>query len=412
MQGFNADWSGLLNSTARQSNMMVGLGENVKGFMDQKKAEGIERQEVELQKNTEDRAVELFKTGTPDEIAEFSLRNPQMGKLLEQQIGNKSSATRDNQMQSMRNIIANPANTEQILMNRAQMVKDAGGDPSQSLAQIEAYRQNPEAYADIVKKTYAFRDPKGYTAFAKATGQGGSGGAAETRSQSDFKYYQRLKKDDPEAAQQYGEQRGYLSKTGRDISVFQQKNLDAAQTAAISAGNDANTYDDLATQYAENGSKLGGGIFGSWKDGLKSATGSEDAPAMLRRKWIQIKNSEVIQNLPPGAASETDVDIIMRGYPSNDANPEQVANFLGAMSKIKKAEVMYNEFKSEYISEKGDTRGMIKAWKNLVKEQKLNAGSGSKDKVEAPPSAIEYLNKNPKMMGQFEAKYGYRPEGV
>ena len=83
----------------------------------------------------------------------------------------------------------------------------------------------------------------------------------------------------------------------------------------------------------------------------------------LRKEYFKVRASEVIKNLPPGAASDADIAMAKEGFPSDKANGKQVASFLRGVAKLKGLERKLNEFKANYISENGSERGMLQAWK-------------------------------------------------
>ncbi len=129
---------------------------------DRKKAE--ERaQQTQLARQ---QAAELFKSNaSPDEIAAFSLQNPSIAEDISKQIAFKNDATRQNMTESMREILINPNGTEDIIQARAKLVAEQGGDPTQTLAELERYRADPKAYNQMIEKSYATLDPQGYTAY-------------------------------------------------------------------------------------------------------------------------------------------------------------------------------------------------------------------------------------------------------
>lgn len=147
------------------------LGGLIGQYGQQQRQQQVQEEAQQQRQILAGQAQELFRSGTPDQIAEFSIANPQMGQLLSQQIGHKNEATKQNMLESTRGIITNPENTEQILMDRAQFVQDQGGDPSDTLSEIQAYRQDPEGYIGHVEKAYAMQDPEGFKAYKSATAE-------------------------------------------------------------------------------------------------------------------------------------------------------------------------------------------------------------------------------------------------
>lgn len=129
------------------------------------------RNAMQQQKDALKQAAQLYSTGTPDEIAQFAIQNPQAGELLSRQLAFKNDATRKNMMDSMQQILLDPSQTESVLTNRIKMIQEQGGDPSQTMAELEHFRANPEGYEQKVERAYAIMDPQGYNAYRSSMPQ-------------------------------------------------------------------------------------------------------------------------------------------------------------------------------------------------------------------------------------------------
>jgi hypothetical protein len=188
------------------ANPLHGLGMIAQGLDRRKEEEERQAQKVRMQELGAE-AMRLYGEGTPDEIAKFSIQNPEMGQLLSQQIGFKNEATQENMRKGMESILAG-GNPEQILTERIQMVESQGGDASQTRNELAQYQANPEGYLEKVERSYAFAFPQQYNAYAKTK----TGGSKPTANIQDFQYYEELKKTSPEAAEQFARQVGITEK--------------------------------------------------------------------------------------------------------------------------------------------------------------------------------------------------------
>ena len=155
---------GGLRSVQNIQNGMAGIAQNYRAG-----------QQEDQQKALMGQAQEVLGRGDPQEIAAFSLQNPDIGKQIQSSVKFKSDETRMNMMQGMQQIIAG-GNPEQVLNQRAQFVESQGGDATQTRQEIERFRADPEGYVGQVESSYALMDPEGYTAYRKATSEGGMGG--------------------------------------------------------------------------------------------------------------------------------------------------------------------------------------------------------------------------------------------
>ena len=147
------------------------IGAGIRDGLDRRQ----EDQDQENQKALMGQAQEVLGRGDPQEIAAFSLQNPDIGKQIQSSVKFKSDETRMNMMQGMQQIIAGD-NPEQVLNQRAQFVESQGGDATQTRQEIERFRADPEGYVGQVESSYALMDPEGYTAYRKATSEGSMGG--------------------------------------------------------------------------------------------------------------------------------------------------------------------------------------------------------------------------------------------
>lgn len=98
-----------------------------------------------------------------------------------------------------------------------------------------------------------------------------------------------------------------------------------------------------------------GTVGGVGNELLKSILGTQDEVTNLRKNYAEFTNSEVMQNLPPGTASDKDVAFALRGFPPDDADAKSIASFLRGMGKLKKAASEYNSGRAKFIEETGHT---------------------------------------------------------
>ena len=237
-------------------------------------------------------------------------------------------------------------------LSKEQMGILQGGKGSSTVAQKDF-----QYYQDLLK-----RDPEAAKAYGMSKGYVETGrDAAPTTAQRDWKEYQRLKKENPEEARQYGQAAGFVSKEGRELSSGLQKRLSEATDEAVKSSANVIKYNDLASQI--DNADLQGGLSGKAGELLKKVTGQQDFRTELRKDYYAIRGSEVVNNLPPGAASDTDIALALAGFPDDSANGQQIASFLRGLAKINEYQKQYSEFKASYISENGTERNMLKAWK-------------------------------------------------
>lgn len=198
-----------------------------------------------------------------------------------------------------------------------------------------------------------------------------------TSNQKDWAEYQRLLQQDPEAAEAFGRAAGFVTKEGQDLSAFAEKQLAEASDEFTSASNAAGRYVNLAKNLRQ--SNASGGLKSTWTEYLKEQTGNQDEITALKKEALAISNSEAIKNLPPGPATDRDIQIVMAPFPTEKASPEYVSNWLESMSRLNQKRAEYAEFKADFIAKNGSLRdnkgnSLASAWKQTQKQSAANQG--------------------------------------
>lgn len=384
---------------------LSGLSNTLQDLRKERQREALVQQELDARQKAEARyqeastlAQEAFKSGEPSKIAEVSLQYPEIADALKMSAGLQTDLQNQAALGFTRSLaLAAPEERPALYERRIQEIRDRGGDPSHTEQSYKDYLANPEAETRAVISYWAGIDPKGYQAFAdeqaaaqkerlaqqrleredarfmmseqnadrRAAMRAGmtSSGMKPTAGMQDFQYYQNLKKEDPQAAEEFGRERGFISKEGTELSSHLQKRLSVATDDAIKAENDIGRFEALANEIEQ--ADFGGGLIGStWAEAAKEATGTQDTVSGLRRQFNAIRASQVVNNLPPGAASDADIALALSGFPSDKANKQQVTGFLRGLAKLQRVNAEFNNYKAEYISDNGSERGMLQSWKS------------------------------------------------
>lgn len=349
-------------------------------------------------------AMKAFESQDPDFIAKTSIQYPEITEMLKQTAGLQDEIQNRDALGFTRAFAtASPESRPSLYEQRIQSIKDRGGDPTHTIQSYQDYMQDPESETREVISYWAGIDPKGYSvysderkaeqkaaleqqkmaredqrferaeagrnqrAYARAASTAG-GSAAEkmTAHQKDFQTYQDLKKSDPIGAKEYGMAAGFVGKEGRELSPQVQKRLSLAIDETVNAERNVGKFEQLASDIEK--SDFTPGVAGTLGEKFKELTGEQDAVSNLRREYNAIKGSQVVNNLPPGAASDKDIELAMAGFPTDRANKQQIAGFMRGLAKVQKLNAEFNGFKADHISENGSERGMLQAWKEQAKQ--------------------------------------------
>lgn len=97
---------------------------------------------------------------------------------------------------------------------------------------------------------------------------------------------------------------------------------------------------------------------GGWRSSIGEAAagmfGNQDAVTALRGQYEQIKNSQAIKNLPPGPATDRDIEIAMRGFPPANAGKGHIVNFLRGLAKLQDIAAAGDQRRADWISANGN----------------------------------------------------------
>lgn len=351
-------------------------------------------------------AQQAYQTGDPDMMAKVSLQYPEIAQNLHQVVGlNDERKVKEAAGFARDLLLASPDQREGIFKQRIQSLQDQQRDPTHTYQAYQQYLQDPNAAMQGIELDWAAGDPKGYSvvadkakseqkmkieqmkidqrerqfqqaesgrnqrAYARAAATaGGSASDKRTAHQKDFEQYQELKKTDPVAAKEYGMAAGFVGKEGRELSPQAQKRLSVAIDDTVTAERNVGKFEQLASDIEK--SDFTPGVAGTLGEKFKELTGEQDAVSNLRREYNAIKGSQVVNNLPPGAASDKDIELAMAGFPTDRANKQQIASFMRGLAKVQRLNGEFGSFKADYISDNGTERGMLQAWK----EQKKGGG--------------------------------------
>ena len=90
----------------------------------------------------------------------------------------------------------------------------------------------------------------------------------------------------------------------------------------------------LAREFEANAENLSAGALAAIEERWKAFMGNENRQTELRQRYTRIRNEAALGGLPPGAASDKDVEVVMSGFPSDTASPELIASWLRGVEKM------------------------------------------------------------------------------
>ncbi|EFN5210270.1 acyltransferase [Escherichia coli] len=271
---------------------------------------------------------------------------------------------------------SSPEAMQSWLQNNAKELTRVGVDPN-NVAQM--YQQNPSGFGEFVDHLgMAALGPIDYFnvqdkmagrdiergELAETIRSNKAGEALQARGQN-LSYQsamtghniaaQRLALDQQEFGfkmQQAQEKAQQLISEAPKLSVNMEKGIETAVNNATASSNSANSMSALAQQFRAE--KPTTGLFGNAQNMFAKLTGSDTTLRDLRIRQNALVNSQVLKFLPPGPATDKDVEIVRQGAPTDMDNPETVARWLDAMANLERRNAQFNEFKAEWMSANGN----------------------------------------------------------
>lgn len=122
--------------------------------------------------------------------------------------------------------------------------------------------------------------------------------------------------------------------------------VNEAFTASDAARVRAGQLEELRAKFAEQTSL---GQIGRGARAVVEAFGGDTEYGRLVREFTRLRNAEVVRALPPGPATDRDIQLISRGFPGENASADEITAFLSAASRMAAYEADYNRFKAMFM---------------------------------------------------------------
>lgn len=182
----------------------------------------------------------------------------------------------------------------------------------------------------------------------------------ETRAQQDLENQQR--------EEQLAISRARLTVDKDTLSANDKKAIREASGFARAKAEQANAMYNIGKQYEKYTPPAG--LAGKAYDAFNDYMGRQGDISILRTQFNGLKNSIVLNQLPPGAASDKDVQLAMRGWPDATYDSETIASFLKGQAKLAAIAAEKENARSKWLTDKkGDDSGFLDDWRKKVKEK-------------------------------------------
>lgn len=130
------------------------------------------------------------------------------------------------------------------------------------------------------------------------------------------------------------------------------EDINESVNLSLEAQGAANKAISMHDKYAELEPQ--GGILGDVFGKFKAAVGGQDAVSSLKTSFQGLVNIDIVNNLPPGVASDRDIELFSKGFPDSSWNSSEIKDWLKMYAKMKTAESVRHDMAASYMKEKGD----------------------------------------------------------
>ncbi|MCL4661980.1 hypothetical protein L0Z16_22500 [Burkholderia multivorans] len=189
---------------------------------------------------------------------------------------------------------------------------------------------------------------------------------------------------------------------GGPLSESQQKYVNDAQNAALSARQTYQNTVALASQLA-NAPDFASGAAGTFNDFLSKITGNKDAGQQLRGQLAQFVNSTILNQLPPGSASDKDIQLVRNGTPADNASKETWQAYLSAVGRVQQAAAVAAQMRADYLTANRGSLGPLMQPATIGGRQ-FPAGASLTDVLGARPSSAAAVGRPGEMSAEQRAQ--------
>jgi hypothetical protein len=138
-----------------------------------------------------------------------------------------------------------------------------------------------------------------------------------------------------------------------------QKGINDAAVASSAAGQQARRLESLAADLTKAGG--GFGALSTATEWLRRSTGNQNAMSELRQEYVRLRNGLAIQSLPPGPATDRDIQLALSGFPPENADSRTIASFLTGMAKLQKVSENVEKAKADWLANNRGSLGRASA---------------------------------------------------
>ena len=153
-----------------------------------------------------------------------------------------------------------------------------------------------------------------------------------------------------------------IAKMQNDIPADTRKLINESAVTAATSKQSANQFNDLANRIENEGGNYG--VASSASDFLKKIGGFQGGMTQLKQEYTRLRNTAAIKSLPPGPATDKDIQMALSGFPSDTARASDLAQFLRGMAKLQDIDASVSNAKTDWLAQNNGT--LTRANRNIM----------------------------------------------
>lgn len=144
-----------------------------------------------------------------------------------------------------------------------------------------------------------------------------------------------------------------ISNNLNNIPADTRKLINESAVSAAAAKQSADQFNSLASRIESQGGNYG--VASSASDFLKKAGGFQGGMTQLKQEYVRLRNTAAIKSLPPGPATDKDIQLALSGFPSETARAGDLAAFLRGMAKLQDIDSAVANAKTDWLAQNNGT---------------------------------------------------------
>lgn len=154
----------------------------------------------------------------------------------------------------------------------------------------------------------------------------------------------------------------------KQLGAADKKYIRTVSDEADVAGSQVSTLLGLANDYSRT--RPMGGVGGKAMDKWKATFGTQDEVSRIKTQFQSVVNTNIINSLPPGVASDKDIEMAKSGYMNNSWSAEQIEEFLRGQAKLSAFVAEKKNAKARWVSDRGgDSSGFNEHWREIISQE-------------------------------------------